>query len=370
MTDGRGDDAQELLAAVLASVPDAIVTADLDVRIRLVNPAAEQLLGLRAEEIRGRDAIETLIDPADRELARGWVDRLTAGEAVPTGVLANLMRGDGSRFSAEVSVCPIRDAAGAMVGIVGTLQDVTARLAAEEDAATLRAIVDAATEAIVGVDRMGDILFFSPSAERLYGWRAEEVIGKPVTVLIAEHQLDWLPEVVEALASGKSVHREGVALRRDGSHLEAELNASPIMGADGRVRGTALIVLDISERRRAQRMLDRIVEQAPTSIAVKDLEGRYLLYGERGAAVIGRRSEDFIGRTDHEVFAPSVAARLVELDRRVIASGAPLTSEETLRGPEGRVYVFVTTRFPLPGPYGRIEAIGLIAADVTEIRRA
>jgi PAS domain S-box-containing protein len=253
---------------------------------------------------------------------------------------------------------------------VGTLQDVTARLAAEEDAATLRAIVDAATEAIVGVDRMGDILFFSPSAERLYGWRAEEVIGKPVTVLIAEHQLDWLPEVVEALASGKSVHREGVALRRDGSHLEAELNASPIMGADGRVRGTALIVLDISERRRAQRMLDRIVEQAPTSIAVKDLEGRYLLYGERGAAVIGRRSEDFIGRTDHEVFAPSVAARLVELDRRVIASGAPLTSEETLRGPEGRVYVFVTTRFPLPGPDGRVEAIALIAADVTEIRRA
>ena len=71
----------------------------------------------------------------------------------------------------------------------------TARLAAEEDAATLRAIVDAATEAIVGVDRKGDILFFSPSAERLYGWRAEEVIGKPVTVLIAEHELDLLPEV-------------------------------------------------------------------------------------------------------------------------------------------------------------------------------
>ena len=146
--------------------------------------------GVRADEIRGRDAIETLIDPADRELARGWVDRLTAGEPVPTGVLARLMRGDGSRFSAEVSVSPIRDAAGAVIGMVGTLRDVTARLAAEEDAATLRAIVDAATEAIVGVDRQGDILFFSPSAERLYGWQAEEVIGKPVTVLIAEHQLD------------------------------------------------------------------------------------------------------------------------------------------------------------------------------------
>ena len=196
------------------------------------------------------------------------------------------------------------------------------------------------------------------------------MIGKPVTVLIAEHQLDWLPEVVQALAAGKTVHREGVALRRDGSHLEAELNASPIMGADGRVRGTALIVLDISERRRTQRLLDRIVEHAPTSIAVKDLEGRYLLYGERGAGVIGRRSEDIVGRTDHEVFAPSIAARLVAQDKRVLASGRPLTTEETLRGPDGQVYVFVTTRFPLPGPDGQIEALGLIAADVSEIRRA
>ena len=176
------------------------------------------------------------------------------------------------------------------------------------------------------------------------------MIGKPVTVLIAEHQLDLMPEVVQALAAGRTVHREGVALRRDGSHLEAELNASPIMGADGWVRGTALIVLDISERRRTQRLLDRIVEHAPTSIAVKDLEGRYLLYGERGAEAIGRRSEDIIGRTDHEVFAPSVAARLVAQDQRVLASGEPMTSEETLRGPDGQVYVFITTRFPLPGP--------------------
>ena len=191
-----------------------------------------------------------------------------------------------------------------------------------------------------------------------------------MTVLIAEHQLAWPPEVREALAAGQTVHREGVALRRDGSHLDAELNASPIIGADGRVRGTALIVLDVSERRRAQRMLDRIVEHSPTPIAVKDLDGRYLLYSERGAAAIGRCSQDFIGRTDHEVFPPSVAARIVAQDRRTLVAGAPLTSEETIRGPEGEVYVFITTSFLLPGPSGEVEAIGLIAADVTEIRRA
>ena len=125
----------------------------------------------------------------------------------------------------------------------------TERLAAEADVATLRAIVDAAEEAIVGVDRQGDILFFSPSAERLYGWRADEVIGRPVSVLIADHDQHLLPGVRDALLAGETVRREGVARRRDGTHVEAELNASPIMGPDGKMQGTALIVLDISARR-------------------------------------------------------------------------------------------------------------------------
>jgi PAS domain S-box-containing protein len=370
VTGGRPHDERELPAAVLASVPDAIVSVDLDLRIRFVNPAAERLLCADAAELRGRDVVEALVDQRDHAMARGWAPRLHAGGNVPGGVPARLVRGDGTHFTAEVTISPLRDGDGVIVGSVGTVRDVTARLAAEEDAATLRAIVDSATEAIVGVDRKGAILFFSPSAERLYGWRAEEVIGKPVTVLIAEHQMSWLPEVRAALAAGRSVHREGVALRRDGTHVEAELNASPIMSADGRVRGTALIVLDISERRRAQRLLDRIVEHAPASIAVKDLDGRYLLYGEQGAKVIGRSAQQIVGRTDAEVFPPSVSARIVAQDRQVAVSGRPLTSEETIRGPSGEVYVFVTTRFPLPGPDGLTEAIGLIATDVTEIRRA
>ena len=60
----------ELPAAVLGSVPDAIVTADLELRIRLVNPAAEQLLCVRAADLRGRDALEALVDPGDHEVAR------------------------------------------------------------------------------------------------------------------------------------------------------------------------------------------------------------------------------------------------------------------------------------------------------------
>ena len=72
MTDARVHDEHELPAAVLGSVPDAIVTADLELRVRLVNPAAERLLCVRAARLRGRDALEALVDPGDHEVARRW----------------------------------------------------------------------------------------------------------------------------------------------------------------------------------------------------------------------------------------------------------------------------------------------------------
>ena len=224
-----------MLAAVLASVPDAIVTADLDVRIRLVNPAAEQLLGLRADEIRGRDAIETLIDPADREPARGWVDRLTAGEPAPSGVLGPadarrrvllLGRGLGlphprrrrrrDRHRGHAARCD--RAAGGGGGRRDAAGDRRRRRPRRSSASTARATSCSSAR--------------PPSA--CTAGSADEVIGKPVTVLIAEHQLTCCRRWSRRWPAGETVHREGVALRRDGSHLEAELNASPIMGADGR----------------------------------------------------------------------------------------------------------------------------------------
>jgi PAS domain S-box-containing protein len=276
-------DEHALLAAAFAGVPEALVVADADTRIRMLNPAAEALLGVRAAAVLGHDAVDTLVEPAARAAARESVRRITTGEGNRVTIPVRMRRGESRSFPAEVVISALRGADGVTLGVVGLVRDVTAQTAAEADVATLRAIVDAAEEAIVGVDRDGNILFFSPSAERLYGWAADEVIGQPVTVLIADHERHLLPEVLNALLAGETVRREGFARRRDGTHVEAELNASPIMGPDGRMRGTALIVLDISARRRAQRMLERFVEHAPNVIAVKDLDGRYVLFSNHGA---------------------------------------------------------------------------------------
>ncbi len=100
------------------------------------------------------------------------------------------------------------------------------------------------------------------------------------------------------------------------------------MGPDGRMQGTALIVLDISARRRAQRMLERFVEHAPNVIAVKDLDGRYLLFSAHGASLVRRRPEDLIGLTDREIYGDAMADQLEAQDRQVIEEGTPLDVRE------------------------------------------
>ncbi|MDA0160973.1 PAS domain S-box protein [Solirubrobacter ginsenosidimutans] len=371
MTDHRGHaDEGARLAAAFAGLPDATIAADLENRLWLVNPAAEALFGVRESEILGQKSIDTLVEPAARAATRESCRRVTAGEVDRVTLPIRLLRSDGSGFRAEVVISPIRGADGDILGTVGVVRDVTERLATEADVATLRAIVDAAEEAIVGVDRQGDILFFSPSAERLYGWRADEVIGRPVSVLVADHEQHLMPDVRDALIAGQTVRREGVARRRDGSHVEAELNASPIMGPDGKMQGTALIVLDISARRRAQRMLERFVEHAPNVLAVKDISGRYLMFSTLGAQAVRRTPEEIIGSTDRDIWGDEFGEQLEQQDRAVLEAGAPLTFENTWRGSSGGNWTFVTTKFPIPGPGGDPEALGVIAAEVTEMRRA
>ena len=203
-----------------------------------------------------------------------------------------MQREDGSTFFAEVTLSPLVGDDGVVVGLIAVGRDVTPRIEAEADAARLRAIVDAANEAILGVDTDGTVLFFSPSAERLFGWSAGEIIGRSGDELVAPRYRIGPPRLFAELAEHGSFRRPTVALRRDGTHVEVELSAAEIIGKHGSVIGAALTVMDVSERKRTRRLLDRIIEHAPNAIAVKDLDGRYLVFNwqsvERRAAELRR----------------------------------------------------------------------------------
>jgi PAS domain S-box-containing protein len=365
------------LAEVLARVSDAVLTTDRDLNVEYLNHAAERLFEVRLEDVAGCPALDLFVHPDTRAEARGWARRVIAGLPLDSR-LAKLQRSDGSVFDGELSLFPVPDPLGARVRAGFVVRDVSDRLVDERRSATLHSVVDAAAEAIVGLDEHGDIAFFSPAAERIYGWEEAEVVGRPTTLLAPERHRADIAAIGDELRAGHAVRGEMSALRKDGSELEVHLTASPIPGPGGRYAGATLIVGDLSPRRRAEReahrsreLLQRIIDNAPNVIVFKDVEGRCVLINERGSRELhGEFPAAVIGCRDDELFPPHYAAELRAQDQAVLASGEPLTFEHELPTATGEVRSYLTTRFPLAGPAGEPDGVGAIKVDVTEIRRA
>jgi PAS domain S-box-containing protein len=376
VTARRASDGQiRLLAAVMAQVEDAVVVTDRGGRILLLNGAAEDLYGRLSVDVAGRDAAETLVHPESQEQARAWQTELGAGDPARESRLKH-RRGDGSPFDAEVQMSPVRGDDGGLLGMAGVVRDVSVRREREESAAMLAAVVDAAAEGIIGVDDRDVIRFFSPSAERVFGWRAEEVVGGPAWILAGDPRRAEARELRAEMLAGRSVHREAVVRLKGGAELAVSLTASPIAGPDGRYEGAAITVLDLSERRRAERdadhsrhLLQHVIDHAPIVVWLKDLEGRSRLINRRGAALLGLEQAQVTGRTDFDVFPPELATRHRAEDLNVIETGAPMTFVDDLPLPDGDVHPYLVTKFPIAGPDGEPDGVGLVAADIAEVRR-
>lgn len=370
MTDRRTAASEtELLAAVIASVSDAVVTTDENAGITYMNAAAEALYGVRCEDVCGQSTIRTFLAEHEQERGRDLARRLYEGETLAPDLQLRMRRADGTEFDGELNAFLVRDPDGSVLGLAALVRDVTARVAAEAESQTLRAVVESASEGIICLDDEGTIHFFSPAAERIYGYRAEEIIGAPVSALVAEHRQQFLEAFKARVRAGESVRRVTVARRKDGSHVDVMVSAGPMRGPGGAVQGFVITVLDISERRSTQRLLDLVIEHAPMVVAVKDQHGRYRMFNRIGAESLGLDQHAVVGSTDEELFGPELALRFSTGDREVMERGEPMTYQEDVEVPIGTRH-FVTTKFPLRDAAGVVDGIGILAADVTEIRQA
>lgn len=120
----------------------------------------------------------------------------------------------------------------------------------------LDAIVDSSDEAIIGKDLNGIILSWNRSAERIFGYKAEEIIGRPISTLAAPDRVDEIPTLLDRLKCGEHIdHYETKRKTKDGRILTVSLTVSPIRDATGRVIGASKVARDITDRERHEHAL-------------------------------------------------------------------------------------------------------------------
>jgi PAS domain S-box-containing protein len=186
------------------------------------------------------------------------------------GEVAN-RRKDGSSYVEDITVAPVRDAGGAIQRYIAIRRDMTARHAANEAKAFLASIVESSEDAIVSSTPEGIILSWNRGAERLYGYRAEEAVGKPVSMLAPADQrasLKWIGDKTAARRERGPVRRRGTDQGRQARRY-FHFSLPDTERADGQITARAAIMRDITARVQAQEaraLLASIVDSAADAI--------------------------------------------------------------------------------------------------------
>ena len=351
---------------IFEDASDAIAIASPNLRILEVNTQACELLGYSRQELAGmnlKDLLELEDAPA------GPLERvIQKGE---TAVYERRLRSRSGVFtSTEIRVRALRDGR-----LIAAIRDITLRRRAEEalreSEALIRSVVYTAVDGIITMDERGTIQSFNPAAERLFGYAAEEVIGRNVAILMPQPDREQHDGYLAAyLETGRTkvigIGREVLALRKDGSQLPVELAVSEALLPERRF--FTGIVHDITHRKRAEAALKEsnvrlqaIIETSPLAITTLDFDGSVLAWNPAAERMFGWTADEVLGR-----LLPIVPEEGKEEFLQRVRGGEPSSGTELqrLRKDGSKIEVSLWTA-PLRDPHGRITAVMGILADIT-----
>lgn len=241
--------------------------------------------------------------------------------------------------------------------------------------ATLQAVFDASTDAILVKDLEGTILAWNPGAERLYGYSAAEAVGRSVAMLLPPEHADELASILGRLRRDEPIEPyQAVHLHRDGSRVDVAVTISPIQGAAGEVVGASVIARDVSERVRAldalrgtNQLLRAVLDASPLAVLTVSLAGEIRTWNPAAERLTGRPAASMIGRK--LPLQRRGDAKLRALFDRAVA-GETLTEIELTRvRRDGTTTTLSVSAAPLEGPGGEVTGAVVLFSDVSERKR-
>lgn len=244
--------AQCYTRSLIEASVDPLVTISSTGKITDVNEATVGATGVPREQLIGSDFASYFTEP--EKASAGYQQAFHLGTVRDYPLVLRHVSGRTTDVHYNASV--YRDADGRVEGVFAAARDVTERNRAESGARRLAAIVESSDDAIMAQTVDGVILTWNPAAQALYGYTAEEIVGRPITVLVPPDLHEELDDLTCRVVRGEHVaHEETRRLPREGPPVDVSLSVSPLLDTSGQVVGVSTIARDITERKRAERQL-------------------------------------------------------------------------------------------------------------------
>ncbi|MGA3134076.1 MAG: PAS domain S-box protein [Terracidiphilus sp.] len=364
------------LVAAVEQAADGIVITDTSGTIQYVNPAFTALTGYTRDEAVGQNP---------RILKSGRLSAAHYEELWSTILSGNVWQGelvnrhkDGSLYNEEMRIAPVHDESGAITGYIAIKHDVTEQRAAQEAQAFLAAIVENSEDAIMATTLEGLIRAWNHGAERVFGYSAEEAIGKHVSMLIAPERLDDLKQFTGQLMQGITVSQYRIlSLRKDGSKIHVSVTGSPIRNSAGEVEAMSAVVRDISERWKSEQRLRESEERFrnmadgnPALMWVTGTDGELQFINRAYRELFGTTCQEVQSGRWHLLIHPDDAPAFIAAFHRAVEEHTPFSAEARVRRADGEWRLLGSKAQPRISPEGEYLGMVGLSADITEREQA
>ncbi|MBW4582259.1 MAG: PAS domain S-box protein [Tildeniella nuda ZEHNDER 1965/U140] len=338
--------------AILNSANYSIISTTVDGTITSFNAGAEKMLGYTAAELVGKVSPAILHDPQEVVAQAQLLSQALGVEMAPgfEVFVAKAKRGeveecewtyqrkDGSRFPVLLSVTALRDRDDNVTGFVGIGSDITARKQAEASLAHLAAIVKYSGDAIISKTLDGIILSWNETAEKIFGYGAEEIVGQSITRLIPSTLLYEEQQILETIRRGETIQQyETTRLRKDGQTIHVSVTVSPLKDSAGNIIGASATKRDISDRKQAENERKRVeialrnseeqfrhaFEDASIGMAIVSLDGHWLKANSALCRIIDYTVDELLPLTFQDITHPDDLEADLDYVNQLLAGDIP-----------------------------------------------
>ena len=355
----------------MESSNDAIGTISLAGIITGWNKGAEQVYGYSTEEILGKPV--SILAPLDlRNETNRLSERVKKGEKIRNHETIR-QRKDGKLIYVSFTLSPVFDRHGKLTAVSFISRDISERIRAEEKIRKFANIVESSNDAIGIISLAGIITGWNKGAEHVYGYSAEEVIGKPVSILAPSDLREETNRLSERVKKGEKISNfETIRQRKDGKLIYVSFTLSPVFDRYGKLTAVSFISRDISERMRAEeriRNLASIVESSSDAIGIISLDGIITSWNKGAEQVYGYSTEDVLGKPVSILAPPDLSEETNRLSERV-KKGEKISNYETIRQRKDgkRIYVSFTLS-PVFDIDEKLTAVSFISRDISERKK-
>jgi two-component system cell cycle sensor histidine kinase/response regulator CckA len=377
----KTEGAEALMVSIVETSNDAIYAVSLNGFILSWNPSAQRIYGFTPDEIIGHP-LSTIIFAGRKEEFPGIMEMVKEGKAVANFATIHKTK-RGTEVHIFLTVSPIKDASGRVTKASVIAREITenekTRIVKEMLSTEMNGLLErlqlqmeCMPIACVLADKDNHFTYWNPAAERTFGYFAKEVVGKKLEeTILAPSDLSRAEASYERLQKGDMTIQGEVSehRRKDGKTILCEWYVTPMRDSDGNLLGIMGMALDITERRKAEKVQSQLVailQQSADAVMGSDLEGRIFSWNQGAEAMLGYHSEEIIGENT-SLLVPRDHKEEMERLRRLATKDENISNHETvLLKRNGDLVDVSVTVSPIKDPQGNIVGVSAISRDISE----